>query len=223
MTPPMDRRAFVGRLLHGGAVAWLWPDVGRVGREDPRAVRSVTWSRLDGSGAEVFRLLELPSGFVLQGVVAGAHEERPLLCRYSISCTSHWLTRKVEVEVLQADGSRNAVTAEQTPHGRWIVDGVVRPDLRGCQDIDLGITPSTNTLPIRRLGLGEGERASMTAAWLRFPELVVQPLPQAYHDQGGGAYLYESRSGAFTAELKVDDWGLVTRYANLWERVGRWP
>src|SRR5205814_2718699 len=52
--------------------------------------------------------------------------------------------------------------------------------VRGCLDVDLGITPSTNTLPIRRLGLAVGQAKEVRAAWIVFPELEVRLLTQTY-------------------------------------------
>jgi hypothetical protein len=89
----------------------------------------------------------------------------------------------------------------------------------GCLDVDLAFSPSTNILPLRRLGLAAGESREVTAAWLRFPELTVEPLPQRYTRLDERRVLYESRGGAFTAELEVDELGLVVRYPPLWERV----
>ncbi len=96
---------------------------------------------------------------------------------------------------------------------------VARDDLAGCIDVDLGITPSTNTLPIRRLNLQVGESADVTAAWVRFPELTVEPLAQRYTRLDERRYRYESTTG-FSAELEVDELGLVVRYGDIWERVG---
>ncbi|HEV3459606.1 MAG TPA: putative glycolipid-binding domain-containing protein [Thermoanaerobaculia bacterium] len=93
----------------------------------------------------------------------------------------------------------------------------------GCLDVDLAFTPSTNILPLRRLGLAAGESREVTAAWLRFPELTVEPLPQRYTRLDERRVLYESRGGAFTAELEVDELGLVVRYPPLWERVAVGP
>ena len=55
--------------------------------------------------------------------------------------------------------------------GNWTVDGKRRRALRSCTDVDLGCSPSTNTLPIRRLGLSVGATKTIQAAWIRFPEL----------------------------------------------------
>jgi hypothetical protein len=85
--------------------------------------------------------------------------------------------------------------------------------------VDLAVTPSTNTLPIRRLDLAVGEGRDVVAAWVRFPGLTIEPLPQRYVRIAEHQYRYESRGGEFTAELEVDTLGVVVRYGSFWERV----
>ena len=93
------------------------------------------------------------------------------------------------------------------------------PAVAGCLDVDLAFTPATNILPLRRLGLAVGESREMTAAWVRFPDLSVEPLAQRYTRLDERRVRYESRGGSFTADLEVDELGLVVRYPPLWERV----
>jgi len=68
------------------------------------------------------------------------------------------------------------------------------------------------------LKLKTGQSASVTAAWVKFPEIVVQPLAQTYTRLGPDRYRYESTTG-FSTEILVDDLGLVTEYRSGWERV----
>jgi hypothetical protein len=84
--------------------------------------------------------------------------------------------------------------------------------------VDLAITPATNTLPIRRLQLQVGHSESVTAAWVKVPELTVQPLPQRYTRLTKNSYRYESSNG-FSAEIFVDDLGLVITYSGGWEQI----
>jgi hypothetical protein len=84
-------------------------------------------------------------------------------------------------------------------------------------DIDLPFTPSTNMIPIRRLSLNPGERAEVRAAWLRFPELTLEPLVQSYARTGDTSYHYESSGGEFVTDLEVGAAGFVLRYPPLWE------
>ena len=100
----------------------------------------------------------------------------------------------------------------------WRCGGQELPALRGCLDIDLALTPATNTLPIRRLDLGVGSSESVIAAWVKFPELTVEARSQRYNRTAKNTYRYESNTG-FSAEIVVDDLGLVVTYAGDWERI----
>ena len=84
------------------------------------------------------------------------------------------------------------------------------------------MTPSTNTSVIRRLKLPMEGTAELTAAWVRFPGLTVEPLRQRYTRVSAHGYLYESlreEGVVFQARIDVDSHGLVERYARLFERV----
>ena len=87
----------------------------------------------------------------------------------------------------------------------------------GCDDIDLGWTPATNTIPIRRLGLELGETSTITAAWVRFPELDVVCNRQRYTRLTNSRWRYES--GDYDVELVADGAsGLVLAYGDdLWQ------
>jgi uncharacterized protein len=51
-----------------------------------------------------------------------------------------------------------------------------------------------------------------------FPDLTVQPLFQRYTRLSKDTYHYQSDTG-FSAEIVVDDLGLVTTYTGGWERI----
>jgi hypothetical protein len=100
---------------------------------------------------------------------------------------------------------------------RWRLNGTECPAVGGCVDIDLGFSPSTNLLPIRRLALSVGEEADVRAAWLPFPSLVFEVLPQVYRREGERTYRYESGGGTFVRVLEVNAVGFVTSYPGLWQ------
>jgi len=85
----------------------------------------------------------------------------------------------------------------------------------GCVDIDLNFSPSTNLLPIRRLGLEVGAEAEVQAAWLRFPSFKLERLDQRYRRLGPETYRYESARGSFVTELVVNASGFVTQYPDF--------
>jgi hypothetical protein len=130
-----------------------------------------------------------------------------------VSCSRAWETRSASIGLSAGDATRELRLAAEGP-------GVA--GLAGCADVDVSLTPSTNTLPIRRLGLLDlavGESREVTAAWVRFPALSVEPLPQRYTRLAARRFRYESGGGAFRADLEVDDLGLVVSYPPFWRRV----
>ena len=183
-----------------------------------RVERTVMWQSLDGPGSEWCALSREGEGWMVEGTVVVALDERPLKVGYEIRCDGAWWTRRVDVEVADGPAVR-AMRLEADDERRWWRDGEEISAVRGLHDIDLGVTPATNTLPIRRLMPGIGEAPGVTAVWVRFPELEIEPLPQRYVRLGQNLYRYESNGGAFTADITVDNLGLIVRYERFWERV----
>ena len=140
-----------------------------------------------------------------------------MLVVYSVACDPIWRTHRVQVErVIGAESS--GLTLESTEQGEWKSSGKLIPSVSGCIDIDLSVSPITNTLPIRRLNLAIGESAAVSAAWVRFPDLNVEMLSQTYGRISNNRYQYQSSTG-FRTEIEVDDLGLVVNYPPAWERV----
>lgn len=177
--------------------------------------RKVIWQRVDKVGMELCSLHIQPDGGSMVGTVITAFEDEPVNVRYFIQTGSDWWTSDVTIWFPTSE-SLGMILRLHMRDQQWQVDGQERNDLANCLDVDLGITPSTNTLPIRRLNLAVGESAEVTAAWVRFPELSVEPLRQRYTRLAPDRYLYESLESGFTAELSVDESGLVTRYPGGW-------
>ena len=118
----------------------------------------VLWERLDVPGME-YAEVELDP-LRIKGQVVVLDQGVPCALSYTVECdetggTSRALLRfrrngTVAERVLARDGA-----------ARWTVDGSPAPGLDGLADVDLSLTPSTNTLPIRRLRLGDGHRAEV--------------------------------------------------------------
>ena len=177
---------------------------------------SILWRRLDVPGHESARLAREASGWRLDGSAVFAHEGRPCRLSYAIVCDVLWRTLSADVAGWIGDRVIDVALTVEGERG-WRANGVARPDLAGCVDVDLNFSPSTNTLPIRRLGLAVGSEAPVHAAWLRFPDLTLERLDQVYRRAGATTYAYASRGAAFTAEIEVNDVGLVTRYPGAWQ------
>lgn len=181
-----------------------------------RMMETILWRRLDLPGHEIGRLVSREDQWELSGTAIFAHEHRPCLLDYVVLCDAAWRTRSAQVSGSIGDREIRlevSVDAER----RWRLNGAECPAVAGCIDIDLGFSPSTNLLPIRRLSLAVEQEAPVKAAWLPFPSLVFETLPQVYRRQGGLVYRYESGDGSFIRMLEVNAVGFVTHYPDLWK------
>lgn len=176
------------------------------------------WRRLDVPGREDSRVEQSPAGWRLTGRLDVEEDGLLARLRYRIDCDPEWRTRSARIEGEVGGRSvRFALAADGAGH--WTRDGQALPGLAGALDVDLGFTPATNTLPIRRLALAVGETAPVRSAWLRFPELRLEPLEQTYTREAERVYRYVAQvDGApFTARLDTDAYGRVLCYEGLWE------
>jgi uncharacterized protein len=179
---------------------------------------SLLWMRHDRVSLEYFELREAAEDARLSGTIVTADDGKPLRVAYTVYCDRAWATRSVRVAVDHGSASRDLVLTVDDQR-RWWSEGTALASVAGCIDVDISLSPSTNTLPIRRLSLAPGEERDVVAAWIRFPDLAIEPLPQRYVRTGERLYRYSSDGGAFTADIEVDDLGLVVRYPPAWERV----
>jgi uncharacterized protein len=182
------------------------------------ATRRYTWRRLDETESDEHATLTIrDTGLSLVGTVIGAQDGIPSRVEYRVLTNGQGLTTAVHVRDLRGFMQRT-LSIERTAKGVWTVDGAQDRRLKGCTDIDLGCTPSTNTLPLRRLRLAVGASQTVQAAWIRFPELTIEKSAQAYTRLDEQTYRYESAT--YSAELVLDDDWVVAAYADVWRRTG---
>jgi uncharacterized protein len=143
-------------------------------------------------------------------------EQGPCKLDYVVICDSIWRTNSAQISgVIGGNGVNLSVSVDA--ERRWHLNGVECGPVEGCIDIDLGFSPSTNLLPIRRLALDVGQEAPVKAAWLPFPSLQFESLPRLYRHDRDRTYHYESHGGVFVRKLEVNAFGFVTSYPGLWQ------
>ena len=168
------------------------------------------WSGWDGVGHELLTLGWETGGWTADGVVRGVD------VHYVVRLDEQWRLRQF---LLFRDQEEPDLWLGVNPAGQWgEVNGGHRPELDGCIDVDLGCTPFTNSLPIRRLLLDVGQTAELLVARVEVETLAVTPERQRYTRLADRRYAYADQSG-FEAELDVDEHGLVLDYPGLFRRL----
>jgi uncharacterized protein len=180
---------------------------------------TVLWQGVETGALDRCRLEAGPEGLRLSGTVLTAEFGIPLEVRYLVEAGPDGLSRRVELELDGGAGAvRRVLLADGGGRWRWEGGGSDLAEVDGALDVDLTVTPATNTLPIRRLaGLEVGEAADLRMAWVQLPELSVIPSAQRYERLAAGRWRFST--GDFTAELLVDPGGLVLEYSGLFRAL----
>lgn len=196
--------------------------------ENGEMKRQAMWSPWTTPGLEHVQVFTQSDGIVADGLILGVMEQEPFRVWYEIQCDQRWKLRAVHISLL--GGVSQSLHLVTDGEGSWATGrGEALPSLTGCLDIDISVTPFTNTLPIRRLALQSGVPATMRIAYITVPKLQMEVTEQRYTcletTSSGGRYWFESLEqgeAIFAAELLVDQDGLVVDYPELFRRVASW-
>ena len=181
--------------------------------------RVIFWRRIDQPGHDACRIERQGDGWRVAGAAVFMEETLPCQLAYTVECDAGWRTRSAQIRGF-AGTEPVALDISVDDHQRWLLNGVEQRELAGALDIDLGFTPATNMLPIRRLEVPVDGAADVRAAWLPFPDLVLTPQYQIYRRTAANKLTFAAPAIDFRAELTVDPDGLVTSYAGLWMAEG---
>ncbi len=195
--------------------------------------RMIHWTGTDVWRAEAAHVLATPQGMRASGVQMGI-DPLPYRLEYLLEADAAWIARRLKVAAA-GDGWTRMVELTSDGAGRWtcVGGGEGAPDLpaaggdhaalEGALDVDLGFSPMTNLIPVRRSGLylGPGPELDLVAAWVSVPDLAVHRSEQRYENVRAGLkdavvrYIDRGVHDGFTAELLLDREGLVVEYPGL--------
>ncbi|WP_078056685.1 putative glycolipid-binding domain-containing protein [Corynebacterium bouchesdurhonense] len=154
---------------------------------------------------------------------------------WELQAPENWVTNHVEVNV-KGDGWERSLNLVRSEDGKWSAEtsekgtpppDLAKPGIRQDEDLiealdcDLGLCPLTNTMPIRRLELLEGDvpKTRLIMAWIDMPSLQVIASDQYYSSLGSNTVRYASGTRGVDVELDVDEDGVVIHYPDLARRI----
>jgi hypothetical protein len=198
--------------------------------------RLILWEGLNSKRWEVADIHLTRDGVEAHGTQIGVE---PLAYRldYRLDASHGFVTTVMDVHVA-GEGWRRSLCLDHDGHGSWKakVTSEGAPSLppatgstdglEEARDCDLGFSPMTNLLPVRRHELIERVGGvEIVTAWISVPELVLQPYRQRYDHLRAtehGAivrFLDLGLSHGFRADLELDRDGIVEVYPQLARRV----
>jgi hypothetical protein len=176
------------------------------------------WRDWSGKGLQHVVLREGPQEISIEAAVIVTEDETRFAARFRILCDGAWRVSKMAAEVI-GDDRRIELASDGASHWRDGT-GALQPHPEGAIDVDLPITPFTNTLPIRRLDLRDRESADIRVVYIIPPDFTITTDPQRYIClEPRRRYRYESLDSDFVREIDVDKDGLVLTYPGLFNRL----
>lgn len=176
----------------------------------------ILWRRLDAPGHDTCRLERNGSGWALEGTAVFSENGIPAMLRYRVVTDSAWCTTLGHIHGWLGEQDIE-LRVTRTSDGTWMLNGSAVPGLGANVDLDLGFTPATNLLQLRRVNMQEGEVMDLPVAWLDAACGTLTCLPQRYERRTATGYWYEAPTAGYSGLLEVRTSGFILRYPGLWE------
>jgi hypothetical protein len=158
------------------------------------------------------------NGADITSTIVGSYEGQLYKVEYHIKANAYWQTVFLEI-TSQINNQTQAIKLEGDGKGAWICNGKEAAQYKDCIDVDIAVTPFTNTLPIRRLNLQQGRPQQIQVIYCDLLHQVIKPVSQKYTRLSQNEYHYENIPNDFEATIQVDEAGLVVDYPGLFART----
>lgn len=182
--------------------------------------RQIVWKALHYLMMEYCNVEITDTDIRIDGTIVGYGEDTPFSVTYDIITDRLWQVTSLEMAV-EKSGETSWISLQREPGEHWTQSGHARPEWEDCIDIDISLTPLTNTLPIRRLSQELNERQQIEVLYINIFKGEIKPVKQWYTRLAENKYLFEGVAKDFKAEIIVDDEGLVKDYEGLFIRLNK--
>jgi uncharacterized protein len=176
------------------------------------------WRRIDQPGHDCCRIFELSGRWVLNGGAVFTEKRRRCYLQYEVVTDAAWNTKHATITGFVGNWTID-LRIRASSKQQWFLNDEAQVGVNGCLDLDLGFTPATNLIAIRRLSLSIGEQVDAPAAYLTFPNMRLKVLQQTYRRSGRLEYDYAAPSFGYNGKLKASLLGAIVHYPGLFDQL----
>jgi hypothetical protein len=159
-----------------------------------------------------------PTGADITSTIIGLYHGTIYNVTYRIKTNTNWETVSLEINSRHSNLIQT-IHFEGDGKGNWTSNGKKAEQFNGCIDVDIPLTPFTNTLPIRRHSLSANQTEEIKVIYCDLLAQQINPVPQKYTCLSPTEYHYENVPNDFEATILVDESGLVIDYPSLFVRT----
>lgn len=158
------------------------------------------------------------AGYLVNSQLTGEFEGRIMRIDYQLQLNYLWHTVSVIANSRQGEHT-NALSFTSDTNGNWRFNGNAVEEFKDCIDVDISVTPFTNTLLIKRLKLNTNESRAIKVLYINLPKEELHVMEQRYTKLNDGSCLYQNIGSNFEAVISIDENGLVINYPEIFERI----
>jgi hypothetical protein len=179
---------------------------------------NILWTGCEYYSLENCLINESAAGVEISSVIIGHYEEKIYKVEYLIKTNANWETIFFEI-ISRVNNQTQTISGESDGKGNWSKAGEPLMQFNDCIDIDISLTPFTNTLPIRRLQLQPRKTREIQVLYCNLLKGQIMPVRQKYTYVSATEFHYENIPNDFEATIVVDESGFVVDYPSLFVRT----
>lgn len=182
-------------------------------------IAQILWTGWENQSVEFCNLVKKPTDIEVNGSIISSYSGEFCKVEYSIFLNPDWTVSAFTLEAQFSQEPVNWYLNAEKGHGWTIAHHDAEP-FKDCIDIDISFTPFTNSLPVNRLHMKEGDTADIQVLYIDIMERKLKPVNQRYTRLPALQYKFENVPNDFEAVLELDENGLVVNYPDLYKRRG---
>lgn len=179
---------------------------------------NILWSGIEYHSLENC-IIDSNVDVIVNSIIIGSYNEKIYRVEYLIKLNELWETHycfvksQIDSEIKNIEFGKN--------QNMWSLNGKYFDSFDDCTDVDIPLTPLTNSLSINRLKLNQGQEREIDVIYIDLLEDSIEHVKQKYRRISSEVYKYENIPNDFETEIKVDDAGFVIDYPQLFTRTSR--
>ncbi|RYZ36670.1 MAG: hypothetical protein EOP49_32405 [Sphingobacteriales bacterium] len=180
-------------------------------------IRNIVWKGLNPDSMEFCRI-HFRDTILVKSTIVGCSEDIPYKADYEMELSLDWVINCVQIKSWLGN-SEQSLTLKHNGHGKWHGNDREWKHLEGCMDIDISLTPFTNSIPVNRLRVLPNASADTELIYIDVLRFGVTRQRQSYTNLGAHQYHFRAEDGHFEAKITMDELNLVSDYPGLFNRL----
>jgi hypothetical protein len=180
--------------------------------------KNILWTGIENRSLENLIITFTDTGTETTSCIIGFDNNAVYKAEYKISTDHLWQTISLEIKT-QCNDLIQTIKFQSDGKGNWRTNEQPSTIFEGCIDIDISLSPFTNTLPINRLNLSEGQSETIKVLYIDILNHKLNMVRQVYTKLTKTKYKYQNVPNDFESIITVDEDGLVVSYPQLFKRV----